>query len=227
MRLLVVEDDPVQAEGLRAVLGRCERRHEVTVSGTLAGALALLAAGGYDCVLLDLGLPDASGVAGCRDVVRAAPRTPVVVVTGASEEEVGLDCLRAGAQEFLAKGRLDEWSVCRAVDWAVARQERQDLGRGLRALGHDIEDALARGGESERTRTILAIVDQLRGLAEQAWPSGEPARVRPETQPPGVQVESLAGGGLIVHVPAGQAVQVEGRPPQPPPYPPPGPEKKP
>ncbi len=101
MRLLVVEDDPGLARALRQ--GLAGRAFAVDVAGTVAAAAALVAEHAYDCVVLDLGLPDEDGIALLRRLrARGAP-VPVLVLTargGVAERVAGLD---AGADDYLAK----------------------------------------------------------------------------------------------------------------------------
>ncbi|TMD93774.1 MAG: response regulator, partial [Chloroflexi bacterium] len=105
--LLVIEDSPGDAELVQALLRRSAVRQlfDVTSVPSLADAMPLLEEAA--CVLLDLALPDAEGLDGLRAVRLAAPDVPVVVLTGYADEDLGLEALREGAQDYLVKGEID------------------------------------------------------------------------------------------------------------------------
>jgi serine phosphatase RsbU (regulator of sigma subunit) len=84
-----------------------------------------------DCVLLDMGLPDAEGVAGVERLVAEARDTAVVVLTGASSESHGVPAVAAGAQDYLNKGRVDDQLLARSIRYAVERQRAARLTRDL------------------------------------------------------------------------------------------------
>jgi DNA-binding NarL/FixJ family response regulator len=60
-----------------------------------------------DCVLLDLGLPDTTGLEGLRWLQLHMPRVAVVVLTGLADEHKGEEAVAAGAQDYLVKGQVD------------------------------------------------------------------------------------------------------------------------
>ena len=114
-RVLLVEDDPTYARVLRSTLiFSGSGPWEVEVCGRMASALVRLATGGIDAVLLDMGLPDAEGVAGVRDVCAAFPAVPVLVLTATEDDGVGLAAVHAGAQDFLVKGKVETSLLPRA-----------------------------------------------------------------------------------------------------------------
>jgi diguanylate cyclase (GGDEF)-like protein/PAS domain S-box-containing protein len=119
LRVLLVEDNPGDAVlGLRALTA-----HDFAVEHveTVAAALARLATGDIDCVVLDLDLPDARGLDGLDRLLSAHPRLAVVVLTGHGEE-LGAAAVRVGAQDYLTKRTLDGELLRRAVRYAVERR---------------------------------------------------------------------------------------------------------
>lgn len=147
-RLLVVEDDPVFR---RYVLAALQEAHLVRVdavtAASLASALEALeasAARPFDCVLLDLGLPDSVGLDTVRTVLLRAPTVPVVVLTGEEDGELSELALRAGAQDFLEKAQLEPSSLARAIRHAVDRgrwaQQVAGNNRELAARNRDLDD---------------------------------------------------------------------------------------
>lgn len=132
LRVLLVEDDPDDATlARRALRGRDFAVHHAT---TLADARDALQTGGFDCVLLDLNLPDAWGMDTIAGV--AGLGTPIVALTGL-DESVGVDALRAGAADFLAKDHLRPRDLVRVVRHAVERQRLEDVRRRLAEAERD------------------------------------------------------------------------------------------
>ncbi|HKE76831.1 MAG TPA: SpoIIE family protein phosphatase [Acidimicrobiales bacterium] len=124
-RLLVVEDDDGDALLVREMLadGLPGARVERVTNVAAARAEARF----VDCVLLDVGLPDAAGTAGVEALVAEAPGTAVVVLTGAASERLGTAAVAAGAQDYLVKGRVDDQLLARSVRYAVERQRATRL----------------------------------------------------------------------------------------------------
>lgn len=99
MRVLLVEDDPAIADGIRDALEAAG--HDVTTAGTGADGLIALGAGA-DLVVLDLGLPDLDGVEVCR-AIRRTSVVPVIVVSARSAEVDRVQVLEMGADDYLVK----------------------------------------------------------------------------------------------------------------------------
>jgi diguanylate cyclase (GGDEF)-like protein len=78
-----------------------------------------------DAVLLDLSLPDESGLDTLRRIVGSAGRASVVVMTGAGDEELGMAAIEAGAQDYLVKGQVDGPRLRRALRFAIERNDRR------------------------------------------------------------------------------------------------------
>lgn len=123
LRVLLVEDSMTDVRVLRENLRDTDPalQPELTHVQTLGDALPLLQQGGYDCVLLDLNLPDSSGVV-LVETVRAANReVAIIVLTGLDDERSALEALRRGAQEYAVKGRYDGDDLLRILHHAVER----------------------------------------------------------------------------------------------------------
>lgn len=83
--------------------------------------LLRLEEGGIDIVLLDLGLPDSSGLNTLRSVLKQDPDVPVVIITGYESEGVADEAIREGAQDYLLKGHLDNRVLDRTLIYAIER----------------------------------------------------------------------------------------------------------
>jgi serine phosphatase RsbU (regulator of sigma subunit) len=173
LRLLLVEDDDGDAFLFEDLLHEADVDVHVVRARTVAGAEALLPAD-VSCVVLDLGLPDADGLAALHRLRAVAPRVPMLVLTGLSDTARGLEAVAAGAQDYLVKGRVDGELLARSIRYAVERQraesvqaelrsahltaeENARLERGLlpRPIVADPRLAVATGYRPGRARTLL------------------------------------------------------------------------
>jgi serine phosphatase RsbU (regulator of sigma subunit) len=145
LTVLLVEDDEVDAFLVRELLNEVSAPVDLRVVATLAQAKAQV--DGADCTLLDLNLPDASGLSALRELRAVSPRMAVVVLTGLSDEHVGEEAVANGAQDYLVKGQIDGVLLERAIRYAVERRRAEDAALQLREASlHQAESArLERG----------------------------------------------------------------------------------
>jgi serine phosphatase RsbU (regulator of sigma subunit) len=129
MRILLIEDDDGDALIVDELLLDAGAPFAMRRARTLAEAAPLLADVG--CVLLDLELPDSRGLAGLRAVRELAPSLAVVVLTGLSDEHLGEQAVRTGAQDYLVKGQVDGHLLQRVVRYAVERSKAEETQRQL------------------------------------------------------------------------------------------------
>jgi len=137
-RILLVEDNPGDARLIRELL--CEagtNAYKVMHVATLSDALDILGASTVDVMLLDLSLPDSSGLETVRRVDERASEIPIIVMTGTDDGELALSAVQAGVQDYLVKGETScEWLV-RCMRYAIERKrDRQTLARKNDELEH-------------------------------------------------------------------------------------------
>ena len=132
VQVLLIEDDEGDAFLVSELLLDGDRDVELIRVRTIAEAASLLP-GTIDCVLLDLGLPDASDLDGLRTVLELAPHLAVLVLTGLSDEYRGTDAVAVGAQDYLIKGTIDGQLLTRAIRYAVERKRADESVRRLYA----------------------------------------------------------------------------------------------
>jgi PAS domain S-box-containing protein len=224
VRVLLVEDDPRDAEILREQLVLCRTTlFRVVEANRVAVALDALAEGGADVVLLDLRLPDAQGLDGCERLVAGAPHVPVVVLTGLEDETLGVAAVQRGAQDFLTKGNTDPEGIGRALSYAIERHAM------MAALRRGAAEATAREASFrqvlERSVEALVVVDPegvirfanrsaaalfgrpVTGLVGSPWSSVCP----PGALEPGPLTSGGAARELVVSRPAGPPSPAEVR----------------
>lgn len=103
IRVLLVDDSPIIRLGLRSALEDCADIKIVGEAGTASGGLEMLNRLSPDIVMLDLHLPDKSGLIACRDYLKARPDTPVLILTSSNSEGNMHDAISAGAKGYLLK----------------------------------------------------------------------------------------------------------------------------
>jgi DNA-binding NarL/FixJ family response regulator len=103
LRLLVVDDHEVVRRGLAALLDRREAFQVVAEAGTVAEAIEQARRHRPDIVIMDIRLPDGSGIEACRAIRAEFPTTRVVILTSYPDEEAVLSAIVAGASGYLLK----------------------------------------------------------------------------------------------------------------------------
>ena len=141
LRVLLVEDDHGDAFLVSELLREEDAPVDVQRVQSLNEGLAVLAAEPVDCVLLDLGLPDASGLSGLERLRAAAPDVAHLVLTGDRDHQRGIDAVAAGAQDYLVKGSVDGDGLRRAILYAVERRQADAVRERLHAAEILAEEA--------------------------------------------------------------------------------------
>jgi diguanylate cyclase (GGDEF)-like protein/PAS domain S-box-containing protein len=121
--LLIVEDNPGDALLLREMFNDQDPdKTELTHAECMSEAEKHLSERAFDVILLDLGLPDAEGLDAVRRAHAAAPRVPLVVLTGLDDESLAAEALQEGAQDYLIKGQIDTRGLLRSLRYAMERK---------------------------------------------------------------------------------------------------------
>jgi two-component system response regulator DevR len=103
IRLLMVDDHEVLRLGLRTLFSEADGFEVVGEAGTMAGAISSARALEPDVVLMDVRLPDGSGVEACREIRTRRPQSRVLFLTSYADDDAVLATILAGAQGFLLK----------------------------------------------------------------------------------------------------------------------------
>jgi two-component system response regulator AtoC len=169
--VLVVEDDPafggVLDEELRG------RGHTVEVAASVAAARERLHDDVYDVVLLDLQLPDGSGLDVLREIAAEGLATEALVLTGHAEVPTALEAMRLGAYDYLSKPpQLEELHVLVGKAAEKARLRRENVALRLRLRRH--ESAPGFVTDDPATKQVLATIAR-------AAPSPLPVLIQGET----------------------------------------------
>lgn len=130
IRVLTIEDNPADVALMELMLAETQEVRFVSESvSRVSAGLERIAQDKFDVVLLDLSLPDATGLDGVERIRAAAPSVPVVVLTGLDDEKLSLAAMHSGAQDYLVKGAVDSRLLVRSIRYAIERtRTERELG---------------------------------------------------------------------------------------------------
>lgn len=129
LRVLLIEDDDGDAFLVQELLAEAGADMVMERARSLADARRQIP--GAACVLLDLGLPDARGLQALRWLLQHYPEAAIVVLTGTSDEHLGEQAVRAGAQDYLVKGEVSGATLQRVIRYAMERRRWDETQRQL------------------------------------------------------------------------------------------------
>jgi diguanylate cyclase (GGDEF)-like protein/PAS domain S-box-containing protein len=130
IRVLLVEDSPGDARLAEIYLSQAPAAtYRLTHCDRLGDGLERLAEDDFDIILLDLTLPDSSGIGTFERAYAAARDVPIVVMTGHDDSELALRAVREGAQDYLVKNHVDAALLNRAVRYAIERKNYEEALR--------------------------------------------------------------------------------------------------
>ncbi len=124
-RILVIEDNPADATLIRIYLEELAPGYDIFEANSLRDGFALIDQQEIDLVLLDLSLTDSMGFSTLEKFLHQCPDTPVIVMTGLNNDIVGVQCVRAGAQDFLVKGEFDAKALVKSIRHSMQRFQTQ------------------------------------------------------------------------------------------------------
>jgi len=162
IRLLLVDDHKVVRSGVKALLSGTGNIDVVGEAGTVVEAVSVAARLKPDLVLMDVRLPDGSGIDACREIRTARPETRVLFLTSFADDDAVLATILAGADGYLLK-EIDEDGLIRAIETVAAGSSILDPSVTQRVLTR-IKDQASRAGEqkgadlSPQEQKVVALV---------------------------------------------------------------------
>jgi len=136
-RILIIEDNPGDARLVELVIREAGDEYFLHWEKDLTSGLERLHSEPFDVVLLDLGLPETTGLGTFTMAVQQTPEeVAIIVLSGLSDEQVAAEAVALGAQDYLVKGEVDAKLLTRSIRYAVERK-RYELA--LRRVNAELE----------------------------------------------------------------------------------------
>ena len=161
-RILIVDDHEVVREGLRALLARREGFEVVGQAGTVEQAIAEAARTEPDVIVMDVRLPDGSGIEACREIREVRPETKVIMLTSYADDDAVFASILAGAAGYVLK-QIRGTDLVGAVRTVASGQSMLDP-RAASQLMARLRDQSAKrdplAGLSAQVRKILELIGE-------------------------------------------------------------------
>lgn len=148
LQVLLVEDNVAQARLFQELLKTTQVTSvQLSHAKSLESAFQLLDEHPFDAALLDLTLPDSQGLDSLVTLVKQAPALPIVVLTNSEDEQLAVDAVRKGSQDYLVKRQVNADLLIRSLHYAI---ERKRMVEALRQANEVLETRV-----QERTAALL------------------------------------------------------------------------
>ncbi|OYP36816.1 hybrid sensor histidine kinase/response regulator [Rhodopirellula sp. MGV] len=138
MRILLIEDNPGDAELVSRALRASHEQVDFHSESRLEAALARPDLESFDIILTDLTLPDSDGLSSVEHVIERVPTAPVIVLTSLPNDEVAIEAIRRGAQDYIVKDHANEYTLTRSIRHSIERQHMWSENERLLA---DVEES--------------------------------------------------------------------------------------
>ncbi|SPE38574.1 hypothetical protein SBA6_900012 [Candidatus Sulfopaludibacter sp. SbA6] len=167
----MIEDNPDYAELVQHWLSTSgeDVRFVLDWTDSLAGGFERLARGGVDVVLLDLGLPDSSGMGTFLSLRDRAEGIPIVILSAGDDEPQALQLVQEGAENYLCKSSSDRQLLIRALRYAVVkRSQAARAGGGIAGQRSTVVGVIAAKGGAGATTVVCSLAAELRRQTEKS-----------------------------------------------------------
>jgi signal transduction histidine kinase/FixJ family two-component response regulator len=122
IKILLIEDNKGDVLIIKELLKATGLKCEITHCSRLKEALDVLPSNDFDVILIDLGLPDSSGIDTFKKIKEYANLAPIVILTGLDDEEIALTTVKEGAQDYLVKSQLSTNTITRSIKYSIERK---------------------------------------------------------------------------------------------------------
>jgi len=171
LHILLIEDNPGDVRLIEEMMGRAEIEYSIRHAGTLSDGLEKLRKQTFDVILLDMNLPDSSGLASVPEIKKVAPKMPIVMLTGLDDEDTAMSALQLGVQDYLLKDRIDRTLLIRALRYSMERKRILDaLTESEEKYKDLVDNALVGVYKSNIKGEILYVNDALGRMLEYESP---------------------------------------------------------
>jgi signal transduction histidine kinase len=156
VKILYVEDDSAEVFILKENLSQApDFQFDFTHCSDLTSAFETLKTTSFDIVLLDLGLPESSGIETLRKFLSVHDQTAVVVVTGLDDFETSITAIETGAQDYIIKGQYQPFMIVKTIKFAIERKKMQEVSKKHSKLE---SLSLLAGGIAHDFNNVLTVI---------------------------------------------------------------------
>jgi len=125
--VLLIEDNLGDIVSIRTMISELsDGCFELKFAESLGEALTILRNENFDVILMDLGLPDSQGFRTFTQVHNKMPELPIIIITGLEDEDLGVNAVKEGAQDYLVKGQVDKKLLARSLKFAIERKQTEE-----------------------------------------------------------------------------------------------------
>lgn len=162
IRVLIVEDDSAYVRLTNELLKENSRiKFELIHAKRFNDALRRINSEAFDAVLLDLNLPDSSGISTFERLYAESPHMPIIVLTSLEDDELGVITVQKGAQDYLSKGKVDGNLLACSIQYALERKRAEETLKQSREHLRNLSTHLQTVREEERANIAREIHDEL------------------------------------------------------------------
>ncbi len=158
LKILLIDDDEVDRMAAKRTLKATTIHTTLQEAASSTEGFEAAQANRYDCILLDYQLPDGDGLSLLKKLREAQIDTPVVMMTGQGDEELAVEMLHAGANDYLPKGKLKPETLARSLHNVTslfkAEAERKAMAEQQRLLIQELQEARDQLLQNEKMAAI-------------------------------------------------------------------------
>jgi two-component system, sensor histidine kinase and response regulator len=180
LKILIVDDDEVDRMALRRLLKAAGVKVETVEAYDCAMAIAEVKEQPFDCAFIDYRLPDMDGLGLVQQLRGSNVKIPLIILTGQGDEQIAVELMKAGASDYIAKGRLSPEALAQVLRSAIrlyqAQQQAEQAEQQKEQLARQREDFVSR--LTHDLRTPLVAADRMLNLFQE----GAFGEISPEMQ---------------------------------------------
>jgi PAS domain S-box-containing protein len=164
LQILLIEDNPADARLIDIYLREAyDKGYVLTTCDYLRKGLKELTKKTFDIIIIDLTLPDSSGLDTFKSIYEHSPQTPIIVLTGFDDDQVGISAMKLGAQDFLVKGKAKGKTLKRSISYSIERFKLlKELSENTKMLHKKTQDL-------EREQLKLSEAQKLSHIGSWEW----------------------------------------------------------